>query len=1449
MFYLAIFTVEMFAKIMAYGLIGHRGSYLRDPWCQLDFVVVSLAWAPIFFPWMGNFSALRSFRALRPLRALKRLPGMPVLVQSILSALPRVGGVIVLCGFVSLIFAIVGVELFKGSLHYRCALPGFDAGDHNAFHGKSAEQQLSFDSEISCNPSLEDQCPEGTVCEYFKQNPNDGLLTFDSVPYTFVILLQALTFDDWTVSMYAVIKAVSPYAVIYFLLFVILGGFFIVNLFLAVIFEEFISAQKTALLEAEDEALEAAQAKADADADANADADAGGRTILPTRSAVSLPDCTKFDWCQPPKLAFLRMHVSELVTSDAFNAASATVVVLNMVLMCMPYAGMSESYEVALDAGAEFFTLLFIIEMAVKIYGLGCIGYWSDGWNSLDGTIVSLNIVEMIIETLFSSGTGVNMNFLRIIRMLRILRVLRLMRSWKSLYKIVMTFGKALVLMTNLFLLMLIFMVIFSLLGEQIFGARFDPSTGFSLVDCPGGLCPIADLDPHPRLHFDYFVPAMLTVFTIMTGEWVDAMGVGVQAVGVKACLYYIGVVLVGRYLIMNLLIAIVLSAFSDEDDEAKEPPSPAPSHRKRTPITPSGSVPAIEEEAPAPDEVPLLEDSPVSLTCKRIVSDPYFENFIIVAIILSSACLALDSPRLDPESALAVSFKVMDQWLWPWLFLGELLLKVKAYGFVYEKDAYLTSPWNQLDFAIVLGSFASLAADIFPALSYMTNIRVLRVLRPLRLISRNEGMRLVLSSLFKSLPAVTNVLGVVFVIQVVFAIMGMQLYRGAMSSCTNPHLTREEDCFLQRSLEWSRAQNAATGHDHRQLKGGGGSSDVWDGTGPVLWLHSRVGSFDDFGSSMLLLYVMSTGDEWNRHMFTMMDSAGAGNAPKRFDSSPDYIFSVLWMFVGSFFAMNLFVGVIVDEFTKIKRESDGTATMTKEQQQWVNTMKAVVANRPIKVARIPSEPIRKFLYEIVTSDRFEMCVMTIIIGIIGVMSCDFWQIEKRPQPYFYFNKGLEYSAYFFYFECIIKILGLGVDGYFSDGWCRFDFALVCTTLLDQFASDLLAQIIPLPPMLLRVLRVIRILRILRLLKYAKDLRNLILTMIFSFPALMNVCGVLMLVTFMYAVLGVDLFTYVAHQDNLNDDRNFDTLANAGLLLFQCLTNDAWSGLMADAMATEERELCTDADGDCGSWVAVPYFISFQIIGSFVLLNLLVAIILENFTTIGSQDAKLVQSTDLSRFQEVWAEFDPDGDHFIPATDMPALILKLPPPLGFKGFASKKKAVRICVQLRVKLHAGQVAFQEVLDALINYNFKKLGHDPDAFFSELVDFIPPTPEQPPTPRVNSPEVAEGLRSLAEVAMSRESTVDLGQAFALDVLERYKPDFKRWKREALAENNPRGKGKSWPVSGAQAASMPPAETTKQDAELDSKEPRQLSRAMRSFTSSRKPEAAKGGPTTMM
>ena len=201
----------------------------------------------------------------------------------------------------------------------------------------------------------------------------------------------------------------------------------------------------------------------------------------------------------------------------------------------------------------------------------------------------------------------------------------------------------------------------------------------------------------------------------------------------------------------------------------------------------------------------------------------------------------------------------------------------------------------------------------------------------------------------------------------------------------------------------------------------------------------------------MLLLYVMSSGDEWEMHMYRMMDATDPESGLVRDDFSLSAVFSIVWMFVGSFFAMNLFVGVIVDNFNQIKSNEDGSATMTEEQRLWVQTMKALAHSRPSRMQRPPDGACRKGAYNLVNSQLFDAAIMLVIVLNVGLMACDYWGIERDHDVYEYYDHVMDGFCYIYYCEATLKLTGLGVSGYFADGWNRFDFTLVCTSLLDQF--------------------------------------------------------------------------------------------------------------------------------------------------------------------------------------------------------------------------------------------------------------------------------------------------------------------------------------------------------------------------------------------------------------
>ena len=280
----------------------------------------------------------------------------------------------------------------------------------------------------------------------------------------------------------------------------------------------------------------------------------------------------------------------------------------------------------------------------------------------------------------------------------------------------------------------------------------------------------------------------------------------------------------------------------------------------------------------------------------------------------------------------------------------------------------------------------------------------------------------------------------------------------------------------------------------------------------------------------MLVLYVASTGDGWEEFMWVGMDATGVDQAPVRNDFGGASTFFVAWMIVGCFVALNLFVGAIVDNFTRIKKETDGSAAMTPEQQQWADALRATLGGSAARAPKEPDGRVRRFFFRRVTSRPFEYGVMGVIVANVLAMAMEYEGMELADPSYARrYEAAMLFFTFFYYAEAFAKLIGLGPATYFGDGWCRFDFFLVCASLLDQFFLELLLLVLPVPPTMLRVLRVARVLRILRLVKNPlfKGLRDLALTLVYAFPAMINIGALLLLTMFIFAVLGQNLFSFV----------------------------------------------------------------------------------------------------------------------------------------------------------------------------------------------------------------------------------------------------------------------------------------------------------------------------------
>ena len=173
---------------------------------------------------------------------------------------------------------------------------------------------------------------------------------------------------------------------------------------------------------------------------------------------------------------------------------------------------------------------------------------------------------------------------------------------------------------------------------------------------------------------------------------------------------------------------------------------------------------------------------------CAYIVGHRYFDNTILFLILFSTVLLALENPLADPDSHYSFVLKKIDVVV-SIIFTLELVIKVVVYGFIINgKDSYLKNAWNQMDFLIVTFSIISMSFQGVE-LGIFKVLRMLRVLRPLRMISRNPGLRIAVQSLINAIPDIGNVMIITCLFLVLFAILGTNFYKGKFFLCHSDNI------------------------------------------------------------------------------------------------------------------------------------------------------------------------------------------------------------------------------------------------------------------------------------------------------------------------------------------------------------------------------------------------------------------------------------------------------------------------------------------------------------------------------------------------------------------------------------------------------------------------------------------------------------------------------------
>nr|XP_023410564.1 sodium channel protein type 5 subunit alpha-like [Loxodonta africana] len=613
--------------------------------------------------------------------------------------------------------------------------------------------------------------------------------------------------------------------------------------------------------------------------------------------------------------------------------------------------------------------------------------------------------------------------------------------------------------------------------------------------------------------------------------------------------------------------------------------------------------------------------------TCYRIVEHSWFETFIIFMILLSSGALAFEDIYLEERRTIKVLLEYADK-MFTYVFVLEMLLKWVAYGF----KKYFTNAWCWLDFLIVDVSLISLVANTlgFAEMGPIKSLRTLRALRPLRALSRFEGMRVVVNALVGAIPSIMNVLLVCLIFWLIFSIMGVNLFAGKFGKCINQ---TEGDLPLNYTVVNNKSE-----------------CEAFNVTGELYWTKVKV-NFDNVGAGYLALLQVATFKGWMDIMYAAVDSRGYEEQPQWEYNLYMYVYFVIFIIFGSFFTLNLFIGVIIDNFNQQKKKLGGQDIfMTEEQKKYYNAMKKLGSKKPQKPIPRPVNKYQGFIFDIVTKQAFDVTIMFLICLNMVTMMVE--TDDQSPEKVNILAKINLLFVAIFTGECIFKMAALR-HYYFTNSWNIFDFVVVILSIVGTVLSDIIQKYF-FSPTLFRVIRLARIGRILRLIRGAKGIRTLLFALMMSLPALFNIGLLLFLVMFIYSIFGMANFAYVKWEAGIDDMFNFQTFANSMLCLFQITTSAGWDGLLSPILNTgppycdPNLPNSNGSRGNCGSpAVGILFFTTYIIISFLIVVNMYIAIILENFSVATEESTEPLSEDDFDMFYEIWEKFDPEATQFI----------------------------------------------------------------------------------------------------------------------------------------------------------------------------------------------------------
>ncbi|XP_040216179.1 voltage-dependent R-type calcium channel subunit alpha-1E isoform X1 [Rana temporaria] len=753
---------------------------------------------------------------------------------------------------------------------------------------------------------------------------------------------------------------------------------------------------------------------------------------------------------------------------------------------------------------------------------------------------------------------------------------------------------------------------------------------------------------------------------------------------------------------------------------------------------------------------------NPVRKVCHYIVNLRYFEMSILLVIAASSIALAAEDPVLTNSDHNKV-LRYFD-YVFTGVFTFEMVIKMIDQGLILHEGSYFRDLWNILDFVVVVGALIAFAlANVLGTnkgrdIKTIKSLRVLRVLRPLKTIKRLPKLKAVFDCVVNSLKNVFNILIVYKLFMFIFAVIAVQLFKGKFFYCTDSSKDTEKECI-----------GSYIDHEKNKME-----------VKRREWKRHEF-HYDNIIWALLTLFTVSTGEGWPQVLQHSVDVTEEDRGPSRGNRMEMSIFYVVYFVVFPFFFVNIFVALIIITFQEQGDKMMEECRLEKNERACIDF---AISAKPL--TRYMPQNRHTFQYRVwhfVVSPSFEYTIMAMIALNTVVLMMKYYQ---APYTYELALKYLNIAfTMLFSLECILKIIAFGFLNYFRDTWNIFDFITVIGSITEIILTD--SKLVNTSSFNMSFLKLFRAARLIKLLRQGYTIRILLWTFVQSFKALPYVCLLIAMLFFIYAIIGMQVFGNIRldEESHINRHNNFRSFSSSLMLLFRSATGEAWQEIMLSCLGDKGCEPDTSAPGGhnenerCGTDLAYVYFVSFIFFCSFLMLNLFVAVIMDNFEYL-TRDSSILGPHHLDEFVRIWAEYDRAACGRIHYTEMYDMLTLMSPPLGLGKRCPNKVAYKRLVLMNMPVTEDMtVHFTSTLMALIrtalDVKIAKGGADRQQLDAELQKEI----------LAIWPNISQKMLDLL-VPMPKASDLTVGKIYAaMMIMDYYKQSKAKKQKQQLEE----------------------------------------------------------------